>query len=187
MRIERTLIAPSLPARWKQVLLLEDNSARHHRKMSIGVRALSGKEVVVRFHRIRSGSISVVGENAYSPGTLGDLVGVGGRAKLALNLLDSLRAYRRETLIVAGPQYGGNRWFIDGLRQRGFDWTVELPRNAVMVTEGCSEGKIAADLVSSAKKWKTFDIASPTTGNLINYAVAHLGYVRLGGGGARFV
>jgi DNA-cytosine methyltransferase len=179
---KRTLIVPSLPARWKQVLLLEDNSARHHRKMTVGVRPLSGTEVVVRFHRIRASSVSVVGENAYSPGTLGDLVGVGGRAKLALNLLDSLRASRRETLIVAGPKYGGNRWFIDGLRQRGFDWTVELPRSAVVVTERCPQGRIAGDLVSSAKKWKALDIASPTTGNLINYAVAHLGYVRLGGG-----
>lgn len=167
---------------WKQVLLLEDNSARHHRKQTAGVRALLGREVVLRFHRIRASGITTVRESAYSPGTLVDPMGFGGRAALALDLLDSIRAPKRETVIVAGPGYGGNRWFIDELRQRGFDWAMEVPRSAVVVTDNRAEGRIAADMVLSAKKWKSFDITSPTTGMLIKFSVAHLGYVPLGEG-----
>ena len=169
-------LASSSP--WKQVLLLEDNSARALRRKTAGLRELTGTDVILRIHRISASGISIAGEYAYSPGKLGE----GGRATLALALLDSIRASTRETIIVAGSRYGGNRWFIDELGQRGFDWTVELPRSAVISTDSRSEGRVATDLLSSAKKWDSFDIVSPTTGKLVTYAVAHLGYVPLSGG-----
>jgi hypothetical protein len=58
----------------------------------------------------------------------------------------------------------------------------QLPRSAVLPTDGCSEGRVAIDLLSSAKDWESFDIVSPTTGKVITYALAHLGYVPLGDG-----
>lgn len=171
----RMHIALSSSSPWKQVLLLEDNSARALRRKTAGLRELTGADVILRFHRIRASGISIAGENAYSPGKLGE----GGRAALALNLLDSIRASTRETIIVAGSRYGGNQCFIEELGQRGFNWTVELPRSAVIVTDCCSEGRVATDLLSSAKNWKSLDIVSPTTGKIVTYAVAHLGYVPL--------
>jgi DNA-cytosine methyltransferase len=173
----------SLSTSWTQVLLLEDNSARQLRRRTVGVRARSGTEVILRIHKICASGISTVGESAYSPGTLAHPMGTGGRAALALDLLDSIRAPKKNTIIVAGPRYGGSRCFIDELTHRGFEWAVEVPRSAVVATDDCAEGKIAADLVLSAKKWNGFAIASPSTGNSIKYSLAHLGYVPLGEGG----
>jgi DNA-cytosine methyltransferase len=182
LRADKSQIAVSLPLPWKQLLLLEDNSARAQRRRTAGVRALSTREVVLRVHRIRTNRISIAGESAYSPGTLGELARIGGRATIALDLLDSIRASRRDTIIVAGPRYGGSQWFIDELRHRRFSWTVELPRTAVIVPDGRSKGRLATNLLLSAKNWEDFDIVSPTTGKLIKYAIADLGFIPIGDG-----
>ena len=166
------------PGSWTQILLLEDNSARANRRSAAGFRRPPDSDVVLRFHRIENDAVSVAGESAYAPGTLGNSGARGGRSTLALQLLDSIGAYPQETLVVAGPNYGGNQRFTDELQRRGFNWTVELPRNAVMRTEKNSSGVPIMSLLSSAK-WKSHDIVSPGTGNILTYAVAHLGYVPL--------
>jgi hypothetical protein len=166
------------PGSWTQILLLEDNSARANRRSAAGFRRPPDSDVVLRFHRIENDAVSVAGESAYAPGTLDNSGARGGRSTLALQLLDSIGAYPQETLVVAGPNYGGNQRFTDELQRRGFNWTVELPRNAVMRTEKNSSGVPIMSLLSSAK-WKSHDIVSPGTGNILTYAVAHLGYVPL--------
>src|SRR5215469_910375 len=78
-------------ASWTQILLLEDNSARAHRRKTAGIREHSGRDVVLRYHRIAPDGVTVAGESSYSPGTLGELVSYGGRAAVALDLLDSIK------------------------------------------------------------------------------------------------
>jgi DNA-cytosine methyltransferase len=184
---ERTLISRSqfsLPesSAWKQILLLEDNSARALRRKTAGVTTVSGSDVIVRFHRIGPHGISIAGENAYSPGKLSERVGVGGRTTLALELLDSIRASTRQSIVVAGPRYGGNQAFTNELKLRGLNWIVELPRRVIIPTDGHPEGKAVTDLLLSARKWIVHDIALPITGKTITYSVVHLGFVPLGNG-----
>lgn len=44
-----------------------------------------------------------MGERIYLPGTLTELVSNGGKAALALQLLDEVRTSRNSALVVAGP------------------------------------------------------------------------------------
>jgi DNA-cytosine methyltransferase len=176
-----TLHHPLLSARWTQVLLLEDNSARSHRRKTEGVRTRFDRDVVLRFHKIEVAGISIAAQCAYVPGTLAKLAGSGGIATVALELLDSIPTRPEKTLIVAGPRYGGNQWFMKELQDRGFNWIVELPRNAVVVTDIHSCGVPAIQLFTDAR-WKEYDVISPSTGNLITYAAAHLGRVPLSNG-----
>lgn len=162
------------------MLLLEDDAARANRKKTAGVGKASARDIVLRLHRIGLQTVSVAGERAYSPGTLGKIR--GGRATLAVNLLDSLRVSPAETLIVAGSGYGGNQLFIEELGKRGFNWVVELPRSAVIATNFHLKGVVASELLASAR-WKSHEIVSPLTRNIITYAVAHLGRVSLSNGG----
>src|SRR5207249_2731227 len=105
----------------------------------------------------------------------------GGRASLALDLLDSIRALPKRAVVVAGPRYGGDRLFTEGVCRRGFHWVVELPRRAVIATEMHPRGVPVTELFVSAK-WKSHDIVSPTRGNIVTYSLAHLGYVFLADG-----
>jgi len=96
--------------------------------------------------------------------------------------LDSLHIRRRRSVIVAGTRYGGNQAFLSKLNDRGLNWVVEVPRSAVVVTDGHSAGQLASQLLSSVKKWKKVSVTSPTTGTSISYAVGHIAYVSLPGG-----
>jgi DNA-cytosine methyltransferase len=164
-----------LPSPWKQVLLLEDNSARAQRRRTAGIRTAVSRDVVLRLHRITPNDIVVVGEKAYSPGSLGKAAEGRTKINLALDLLDSVRVRSKETLIVTGTRYGGSRIFTSELLRRGFHWAVELPRNAIVVTKDHLRGVLARELLESAV-WKPHKLVSPSSETRIPYSIAHLAY-----------
>jgi DNA-cytosine methyltransferase len=177
----RLFITPLGSSPWSQILLLEDNAARAQRRKTAGLRRRFSADVVVRFHSIGANGVSIVAERTYSPGTLGDLFESGGRTTLALNLLDSMKFFPKETLVVAGARYGGNQLFTGELSRRGLSWVVELPRSAVVTTEARLRPVAVTELLASAT-WKNHDTTSPTTGNIVAYSLAHLGHVLMADG-----
>jgi len=166
---------------WAQLLLLEDNSARAQRRKTAGLGTRSRADVVIRLHRIGADGVSIVAENTYAPGTLGDMVEGGGIATLALNLLDSTTVLSKKTLVVAGARYGGNQLFTEELNRRGLSWVVELPRRTIVAPEARSRSVAAMGLLASAT-WESHDTISPPTGNVVTYSLADLGNVLLADG-----
>jgi DNA-cytosine methyltransferase len=177
----RMYISPLESSPWSQILLLEDNSARAQRRKTAGLRTHSSRDVVVRFHSIEANGVSIVAERTYSPGTLSKLFESGGRATLALDLLNSLTVLPTKTLVVAGARYGRNQLFTGELSRRGLSWVVELPRSAVVATEARSRPVAVTEFLSAAI-WKSHDTISPATGNTVAYSVGHLGYVLMADG-----
>ena len=178
----RRIALPSVPwpaSEWKQILLVEDNSARAQRRQVAGVSPTrKTADVVLRLHKITPKGILVVSERAYSPGTLESIGRNGGRTRRAIELLDEMRMRRSDVLIVAGPDYGGSKWFIEQLTRRGFDWVVELPRKSPVCVGGSSETVAATELLAAAS-WKPKALVSPATGQQMNYAIADLGPILL--------
>ncbi len=168
-------ISNLLPSPWKQVLLLEDNSARAQRRRTAGIRTAVSRDVLLRLHRITSGGVAVVGEKTYSSSSLGKTAESRTKINLALDLLDSVRVRSKESLIVTGTRYGGSQIFTSELLRRGFQWAVELPRSAIVVTKDHSRGVLARELLESAV-WKRHKLVSPSSGTRIPYTIAHLAY-----------
>jgi hypothetical protein len=107
-RIEQpSIVLPEVPwpaSHWKQIVLVEDNSARSQRRRIAGVGPRrTSADVVLRLHKITQQGIVLMGERIYLPGTLTELVSNGGKAALALQLLDEVRTSRNSALVVAGP------------------------------------------------------------------------------------
>jgi len=135
-------------------------------------------DVNLQLHLIRRRGVSTIGESAYTPGTLSK----GGRADLALRLLDSLDTHGSRSVVVAGTRYGGNQEFLSALSNRRLNWVVEIPRSSIVPTSSHSSGLVASQLISSVTKWKKTSVVSPTTGNAISYEVGHIAYVPLSNG-----
>jgi site-specific DNA-cytosine methylase len=175
------IVLPVVPwpaSAWKQIILIEDNSARAQRKLlsGVGPNRVSAN-VVLRLHKITPNSVLLIGERAYPPGTLVEMGTSRGRAGLAVELLHDMRLRRNEVLIVAGASYGGSNWFLEELTRRGFDWVVELPRKAAACV--CASEQVSAIEMLSGATWTSQPLISPATGQHINYAIADLGQVLL--------
>ena len=126
LKAEVNLVAV-VPDTWNEILLVEDNSARAQRRRVIGVVSSKGDaQVIVRLHRISAGGCKVLAERSYRPGTLRERAGEGGKATMALEMIDGVRPRRSGMVVVAGSAFGCNKWFLAGLADRGLDCVVEL-------------------------------------------------------------
>lgn len=178
-RTARTSAAISaIPARWREILLVEDNSA--------GVAPANGNsQVTVRLHRISAAGCEVLAERTYRAGALKRRATGGGKAIVALELIDGVRARRSGTVIAAGPVYGCNTRFLAGLASRGLDYVVEVrPSSQLRRANGAaSDGAPApaADLLRDPK-WKGLDLAVPNAAAPIQYWAAPLADVKLSDG-----
>src|SRR5262245_40749374 len=99
---------------WKEILLVEDNSARANRRRIAGIASRKGaSRVAVRLHRIGPTGSDLLAERTYRTGALRRRARAGGKATVALELLDTV-ARRRGIVVTAGPHYGCNAWFLAG-------------------------------------------------------------------------
>lgn len=170
-------------SRWQEILLVEDNSARAERRRIAGVASPAGNSLVtVRVHRIRAAACEIVAEKTYRPGALKRRAKEGGKAAVALELIDGVRPRPKGTVVAAGPVYGCNVWFLAGLAERDLDYVVEVrPSTKLHSANGPAVNgsrAAAAEFLGSAK-WKGLDILVPGAAAPIEYSTAPLAEVRL--------
>ncbi len=174
-------------ARWSEILVVEDNCARAQRQRIAGVaQANSRSQLTVRVHRISATGCEVLAERTYRAGALKRRAKGGGRATVALELIDGLRPSRSGTVVAAGPVYGCNAWFLAGLADRGLDYVVEVrPSSELRRTNGpAGDGARAAavDLLRDPR-WQGVGLPVPNATALIQYWAAPLADVKLPDGG----
>ena len=181
------LVSPTALSRWREILLVEDDSDRAVRLGAAGV-ADRASRVLLRVHRIGRSGIHLIDERFYEPGPRG--AGARQRSDLALDLLDGQSC--EGSVIVCGPAYGCSPRFMDGLAARGLDAVVEVrPSSLVAVAGRGNETKPvpASDLLGGAK-WRSFVVPVAGVGDRsVTYAVSRLGGGRVGSGpmGSLFV
>ncbi len=168
---------------WTQMLLVEDNSARAQRRRIAGVAATNGvARVTVRVHRIRSAGWEILAEGTYRAGALKRRAKDGGKATVALELIDGIRSRRRGTVITAGPTYGCNASFLAGLADRGLDYVVEVRPSTQLrlANRGASaRASVPAGALLKDRKWKGVEVPVPNAAGPLEYRVAPLADVRL--------
>lgn len=182
-RVDKVNLPAILPVAWREILLVEDNSARSERRRIAGVGATNGSaQVTMRVHRISSAGCQLLAEHAYRAGALKKRARDGGKAMLALKLLDSVRVRRDGTVVAAGPVYGSNTWFLAGLAERGFDFVVEVrpstPLRRANGTPATCVRTAAVDLLCSPR-WRTLELNVPGAASAIEYRAAALAEVAL--------
>jgi DNA-cytosine methyltransferase len=175
-----------VPDAWDEILLVEDNSARAQRRRVIGVASSNGDtQVTVRLHRISAGGRKVLAERTYRVGALRERVKDGGKASVALEMIDGVRPRRGGTVVAAGSVFGCNAWFLAGLADRGLDCVVELrPSTPLRRSNQAAEDGVRAtarDLLG-APRWKRFELPAPCAVAPLKYWAAPLADVWLPGG-----
>jgi hypothetical protein len=182
---EIALTSPDALARWRAIYLIEDNSARAARQQVNGlVRNRGRATVVLRVHRITPAGIWTLAEARYAPGDLAQPPGQPGRSALALGLLDGLRPNRR-AVIVAGPDYGAVRGFIEGLEQRGLDAVVGIkPSTRVVLADSRSDAPTPVRDLLQGAAWTHHQAHFTGSAEPVDYALAVLGQACIGLRGA---
>jgi DNA-cytosine methyltransferase len=166
------------------VVVVEDNSARSHRRSEAGVtRPGANPLVLVRLHRVETSGPTVVEQRGYRTNTR---QGNGRRVTIALAMIDRAS----DTLpipfvVVAGTAYGSNPSFLAGLLKRGLDFASEIrPSTRVVRTDGQNvrrQKPAGARKLLRGADWKHFQIAVPGASGPVEYHAADLGGVRLRG------
>jgi len=162
------------------VVVIEDNSARSHRRSEAGVTRASSR-VLVRLHRVDVSGPTVAEQRGYRTDTRRN----GSRkVAIALALLDRERGTRQTPfIVVAGSTYGSNRSFLAGLIQRELNFATEI-RPGTRVLWG-DNSQLRTDKATGARNllrdatWKRFKIAVPGASAPVEYYAADLAHVQL--------
>lgn len=176
-----------IPEQWNEILLIEDNSARAKRRRVAGVGPANfDTQVTVRLHRIDARGCKVLGERTYRAGGLRESVKDGGKASVALELIDSVRLRRGSTVVAAGSAFGCNTRFLAGLADRALDSVVELrPSTPLRCSDGMVDNGVrsTAGELLGAPKWRRFELTAPCAVSALEYWAAPLADVWMPGGG----
>jgi hypothetical protein len=124
-------------ARWGNVVLIEDDSARAQRRGAAGVSERADR-VLVRLHCIGPKGAFIAAERSYLPGSSRN--GTSLRSDLALELIDDFAPVR--SVVVCGPHYGTNTRFLEGLTDRCLNAVVEIRPTSIV--DGCSSSGVTA-------------------------------------------
>jgi len=165
-----------------RILLVEDNAARAERRLENGrPRAKGSAPIVVRVHRIAADRIRPLATASYRAGALKPRS--GGRASIALKLLDRCNAARRKSLVVAGTAYGCNRSFLRGVLDRGLKCVVELrPSTCVHITakdDGRPTPPLPLSKLLKKAKWREIRVQLPQLGRAVPCRTTELGLFRI--------
>lgn len=177
------LVSPAALARWREIVLLEDDSARAARLGAVGVSERTSR-VLMQVHRISGAGIRVAADREYIPSLPRDAA-ARQRHDLALELLDQVPC--AGSVVVCGPTYGANARFLEGIAARKLDAVVEIWPSSVVTlppNEASADRVRASELLQTAV-WQTFSL--PVAGiehKSVTYQVAALGMGRLGSGPA---
>lgn len=172
-----------------QILLIEDNRNASVLRPIVGVSDDLHKQVQVRLHYIDENKPNLIAEHSCSAKPESGSQ-QNQKVDVALDLLDSLKPYPRQAMVVASSVYGCTKRFIQGLQSRHFRFTVQIrPSTKVQLKSDssfCSLSKeiIAASLLNSKVKWVEFSIVEHSTGQCLNYSVADLASILLPDGSA---
>jgi len=172
-RREVEAVSPLAVARWGEVLLLEDDSARALRRGATGVSDRADR-VLIRVHRIGSKGATIAGERTYLPRSGG--AGALLRSDLALELLDELATKR--AVVVCGPTYGASARFLDELHSRGMEAVVEIrPSSLVDLSRArLGRGSFQAWELLDDATWRRFSIRVAGRDDLsVSYSAARIG------------
>jgi DNA-cytosine methyltransferase len=173
------LVSPSALARWKEIVLLEDDSARSARLGAVGV-SDRASSVVLRVHRIGEAGVRIAADREYMPGLLHEAE-AKQRADLGLKLLDEVPCL--SSVVVCGPAYGASVRFLEGLAARKLDAVVEVwPSSVITLSRnGTGADRVSASQLLAGATWRTLSV--PVAGidhRSVTYQVAALGVGRLG-------
>jgi len=168
----------------REILLVEDDSTRAYRRTKMGVSPANNiTRVTIRLHRISASGWRVLAERTYRAGALRKRSKKGGKAAVALKLIDGVRI-RQGTVVAAGSAFGCHANFLAGLADRGIPCVVEIrpstklrratPRNSGKATTAKKLLRLAA--------WRKFNLASPFAVAPLKYWAAQLADVALPGG-----
>jgi len=166
---------------WKQVIVVEDNAARAERRRLPGVTTFkTGRRVRLRVHRVGATDVVLLAEASYKPGN-----GKGKnkrKAALALKLIDKVRQRLRHPVVVAGPAYGSNRFFVDGILERGLDLlAMARPSSRVQVKLENSSGRKQLSSIARLLRgaaWENMRISPVGMAPNVPYAAANFGKVK---------
>lgn len=177
------LVSPAALARWREIVLLEDDSARATRLGAVGVSARASR-VLMQVHRICGAGARVAADRVYVPGLSLD-ADARQRYDLALELLDEVPC--AGAVVVCGPTYGTSARFLEGMASRKLDAVVEIwPSSVVTLSRnGTSADRVRASQLLQAATWQTFSL--PVAGiehRSVTYQVADFGVGRLRSGPA---
>lgn len=173
--------------RWEQILLIEDNFSRSVRSAQhfIGVGDKTSEQFAVTLHRFARHDLLNSASNDVDRPQTGDWK--NRRIAAALSLLD--REDRvSSSVVTAGPTYGGNIDFLQGLIKTGRNFAVEisLSQAARVVKEGMSASDHPSlpvlKLVSertAAGDWSQVTVNHPVSERPICYAAVRIGRVLL--------
>lgn len=183
-------LAAILPSVWREILLVEDDCARAYRRRIAGIARTSGNpQVAVRLHRISSAGCKLLAEQTYQPGALKRRTKGGGKATVALQLIDGVLPRRGRSVVAAGPAYGCNASFLAGLAERGLDYVVEVRPSTRLATANGAANPDARSTVAALlgdSKWREIVLQVPHAATPIEYSAAPVADVVLPGGrGAR--
>jgi len=189
-----TIFTPQETARqascWERTLLIEDNLSRTVRSPlhSAGAADEPSEAFAIALHSITAGgpdkSVRRLVERLQKKDWK------SRRVESALSLLDET-AFSSSSVVVAGPDYGGNDSFLRGVVQRGLGFAAEVPatQTALLLEEGTAPGSAASAAVSklAAERmadggWSYLTVTHPVSGQSVSYAAARIGRVRLSGG-----
>lgn len=104
---------------------------------------------------------------------------------VALELLDSVRLRGGRSVVVAGPVYGCNSWFLAGLAERGLDYVVEVrpsTRLAPATDAGTANGASTAASLLGAPEWREIELPAPYAAAPLRYSAAAVAHVVLSDG-----
>lgn len=172
-----------------QILLIEDNSNTSVLHSVVGVSEDLHKQVQVRLHYIEENQLKIIAQQSSSAKS-SSRTQQNQKVNIALGLLDSIKPYPRQAMVVASSVYGCSQRFIQGIQSRLFRFTVQIrPSTKVKLKSDSSYSSIskeiiAASLLNSKVKWLEFSIVEHSTGQFINYSVADLASILLPDGSA---
>ena len=176
-------LTAALPAAWRDILLVEDNSARARRRYVAGIAPTNGSSrIAVRVHHVSAAGCQVLAERAYRPGALKRHAGVGGKADVALELIDGVPLPRRDIVLAAGPAYGCNGRFLTGLSRRRLDYVVEVrPSSTFHLSNGvpASAARVQVATLLGNLRWRRVNLSAPIAAGPVEYWVARLADVEL--------
>lgn len=165
-------------AEYPEVLLIEDDTSYAKNFSNDSQRDIVG----IRLHLIgRNGQqISTLDEQSYQKGTLSGQQ--GGRASIAMKMLDNVRSQHRRAIVVANSHYGANALFLQDLTRSGFSFAVEMPHDYCIVSRSSTLPKSSSQITDLLKTVTQVAVSLETPIATTLYTTADLGIQCLSSG-----
>lgn len=165
----------------QEVLLLEDDAHTFSRHRRPGVTDHNAERLItMSVHRVSGNSIEISCERTYAPGSMRRTR--YGRLKLAAQLL-RLSQSDRDSIVVAGSDYGSSSVFLEYLSELGTAFVVHVrPSTKVRLAGKSGQRVTAGNLLRSCDTWQPVTV--PTLGSSVQrqYDAAVLAEVELPNG-----